>query len=277
MSDELTLKLNRKEYELSEEFKQTIEERAAGEFEENDFFECWWTENDRGDPILNIETEGYWVPWSKLERLEFEMQEVEQPQQQDDSGDEKTDLDGGGGLKSVPKDDVDMDTDDPTEPSEEEQEDPDTSFMMTHPSKHYVPQPEQDDPEKVPPDPEELPEDPSLVAWIPENGMNECWTTGKALVPQELFLEWNVQLKADDAPDGATKTVVGDDGSTKEVPRYDSHDRWENIAEMTDCEVVAEEQPSDTPPSGDSQPSGYSGKEPDESLDGAYGGNNWNV
>lgn len=286
MSEQLTVELNRKEYALSEEFRERIENRAEAEFEENHFLDYYWSENERGDPILNIETEGCWVPWDRLERLEFEMAPTEeQPDSDgegDDSDDETENLDNGNGVKSVPKDDVDMDAPPTAQPSDDEEaEEPDTSFMLTHPSKHYIPQPEEDDPEKLPPDPEEIPEDPSLVYWVPDDGRTEVWSTGKALIPTNLFLQWNIQVKADEAPDDAVKEVPNDDGGIEQVPRTNSHDSFEWLAEETDCEVVAKRQPSDTPsqPEGDdSEQSGeYQGRKPDETLDGKYGGNNWNI
>lgn len=269
MSDQLTIKLNGSEYALTKSFKENVETRAKNEFKENPLFDCWWSENKRGDPILNIETEGYWVPWDRLESLEFEMQEVEQDEP--DDSDDTEEIDAGNGMKTVPKDDVDMDTDPTQGPDDEDEEEPDTTFMMTHPTKHYVPQPDEDDPEKLPPDPEELPEDPSLIAWIPDDNREEVWTTGKALVPSMQFVQWNVQIRADEAPDGATKLTVGDSGHVDEEVRTNSHDHWESLAELHDCEKVGEVGPSDEP----SEPGEYAGKEPEDRLNGTAGGNNW--
>lgn len=277
MIEKLTLLLNGKEYELNDDFKQAIENRARNAFRENERLDLWWEENERGDPVLNIETFGKQVPWDCLEQLKFEVQEVEEGDDANSDDAETTDLDGGNGVKSVPKDEVNLDTDPTAGDEGSSPPENDTTFMLTHPSDHRIPQPEEDDPEKIPADPEEIPEDPSLVAWVPDNGTTECWSTGKALVPQTMFLEWNVQVKADEAGDDATKEVVGDDGHVEEVRRTNSHDRWERLCEMYDCEVVAEKQPTDEPPSDEQGDSSYSGKEPDETLDGKYGGQNWNV
>jgi len=217
---------------------------------------------------------GEWVPMDRLEQLDFEMQEVEQEQGDADS-DDSEDLDSGNGMKSVPKDDVDMETD----PTESEELEADTKFMVTHPSKEYVPQPEEDDPDKIPPHPEELPENPSLVAWIPDNDCTEVWSTGRALIPVDTNVTWNLQIRADEAIEGSTK-MEEQDGEIVEVARTNRHDEWEDMCKHFDCEVIAERQPTDTPPSdsGESeQTSGYQGRQPDESLDGKWGGDNFHI
>lgn len=271
MSDEqLTLLLNGKEYALSEELKAQIEQRAENEFSENEFLDYYWGENERGDPTLYIETRGEWVPADRLEQLDFEMEEVEQSDGDDDS-DDTEEVDAGNGMKTVPRDDVTMRPDDPTD----DEDVPDPKFMVTHPSKTYIPQPEQDDPETVPPHPDELPEDPSLVAWIPEGDCTEVWETGRAIVPLSLTLQWNLQKRADEVPEGAMKVVAKDDGSMKEIPKTSRHDDWELMMEQHECEVVAEKKPSDTPPADNG--GGYQGKEADDTLDGKYGGDNWNI
>lgn len=275
MTDELTIRLNETEYALSEDFKEAVEGRAQREFGENWLFDSYWVENERGDPVLTIETEGFYVPWDRLEQLEFEMQEVEQPDEDGSNDDETEEFDNGNGVKSVPKDDVDVDSPDPASPDEDDDASTDTKFMMTHPSKHYVPQPDDDDPDKLPPDPDELPEDPSLVAWVPESGRTEVWSTGKSLIPTSVTVEWNVQIRADEVPDGATQLSPDENNHVEEVPKTNNHDHWEALARMYDCEVVAEKQPSDSPPQSDE--TGYSGKEPEEELDGKYGGTNWDV
>lgn len=274
---ELTLLLNDKEFALSEAFKESIEKRAENEFSENFYVDYWWDENERGDPILNIETEGYWIPWDRLAHLEFEYEEVEQESDdssEDGDSDEAEDLDNGNGVKSVPKEDVDMGE---AGSGDEQGEEPEgnNKFMVTHPSKNYIPQPEAEDPDKVPPDPEELPEDPTLVAWIPEDGTTECWSAGKALIPQTVFLEWNVQIKADEAPDGATKIVPDSDGHVEEVQRTSNHDHWESLCEMHDCDVVSKKQQKQQPP--ENAKESYSGKEAEDTLDGKYGGDNFHV
>jgi hypothetical protein len=274
----LTIELNDTVYELSEEMKRSIEQRAESAFEENHFLDYYWTENERSDPVLSIETEGKVVPWDRLERLEFEeVVEQEQQQQSQDDDTEKDDVDSGSGVKSVPKDDVDMSSPDPTADDEEGGDDPDTKFMVTHPSKHYVPQPDDDDPEKLPPDPDELPEDPTLVSWIPDSGREEVWSTGKALVPTNIFIEWNIQLRADEVPDDATKMAADSDGGVTQVRKTHNHDEWEKMAEMFDCEVVEQKPSQETPSPSEEQQRGYSGKEADEDAGGAYGGDNWQV
>lgn len=271
MSDELTIRVNGSEYSLSDEFKESIEDRARREFDENWLFDCWWDSNERGDPILHIETEGYCVPWSRLEQLEFEYAPPEQEGNDSESDNDEPhgeELDNGNGVKSVPKDDVNMQSSGDDEQSEEK---PDNKFMVTPSTKEYIPQPESDDPEKIPADPEELPDNPNLVVWVPEDETTECWSTGKALAPQSMFLEWNVQLKADEAPEGSTKLVPGEGGHVEEQARTSNHDRWEDMLKMYDCEVVAEKSQKQSPP----DESEYSGKEAEENMDGIANGNNW--
>lgn len=277
MSENLTLMVNDKEYELNEEIKERIEHRAKKEFEENEFFSCFWSENERGDPILNIETEGTAVPWDKLQRLTFEMEEVEE--ESDASDDAQTqDVDSGSGVKSVPKDDVDMGTPESPDDDDEDEKPPNTQTLLTHPNENYIPQPEEEDPEKIPPDPAELPEDPTLAAWIPEDERTEIWSTGTALVPTKLFLEWNVQVRADEVQAGSTELVADEkNGGVKEETLTNNHDMWEQMLNYHGCDVVSKKAVSNEPSQQSEQPDGYPGKEPEESLDGKYGGSNWNV
>lgn len=282
MSDELTIMLNGREYALTESFKQAIEERAERAFSENWFFDCHWEENERGDPILAIETAGEWVPVDRLERLEFEMApaESEQDDGSDDDDDETEEVDAGNGMKTIPRDEVDLSPGDGPENLNEEEDVPDTGFMVTHPNRQYVPQPEQDDPEKVPPHPDELPADPTYVQWIPaDDSITEHWETGRALIPLSQDISWNLQLRADEAIDGATREAPDEDnGGVKEVPKTNRHDEWEEMMERHDCEVVSEKQLSDEPPKGEDaqENGGYQGREA-EPLDGKYGGDNWGV
>jgi len=290
MSDRLTMMVNGKEYALTEDFKESIEKRARREFSENEYVQCHWEENERGDPLLCIETSGQWVPVDRLERLQFEYEEVEQPDQSGDDSDETEELDNGNGVKSVPKDDVDLNPGDGPDSPAEEEEVPDTGFMVTHPKKNYVPQPEEDDPEKVPPHPDELPEDPTYVQWLPaDESITEHWSSGRALIPLAQDITWNLQIRADEAPEGATKLEFPsmDDGYTepKEVPKTTRHDEWEDSLERHDCEVVAKKKPSDTPdiPEGakeaeedDPAPKGYSGRSRDD-AGGKFGGDNWSI
>lgn len=290
MSDRLTVMVNGKEYALNEDFKQSIEDRAQRAFEGNEYVECHWEQNERGDPLLIIDTSGPMVPVDRLERLQFEYEEVEPQQSDSDDSDETEELDNGNGVKSVPKDDVDLNPGDGPDSPAEEEEVPDTGFMVTHPKKNYIPQPEEDDPEKVPPHPDELPEDPTYVQWIPaDESITEHWSTGKALVPLGQLVTWNLQIRADEAPEGATKIEwpdMDDAGAeVKEVPKTTRHDEWEDMLERHECEVVAKKKPSDTPdiPEGAQEsddepeaPSGYSGRSRDD-AGGKYGGDNWSI
>lgn len=267
MSDQLTIQVNGKEYALNENLKQSLEERAEIAFEGNRYVDFYWKENGRGDPILVIDTAGEMVPVDRLERLEFEYQDVD--------SEEREDIDNGNGVKSVPKEDVDLNPGDGPNSPNEEAEVPDTSFMVTHPNKNYVPQPEEDDSDKVPPHPDELPEDPTYVQWVPEDdSLTEHWSTGRTLIPLDQFVEWNLQSRADEAPDGSMKKPSPE----KEVPKTTRHDEWEKMLERNGCEVVATKQPTHTPdiPEEDNSQSGYNGRSR-EDIGGKFDGNNWNV
>jgi len=108
-----TVDLNGKRYELNEEARRSIQKRARLEYEENERFSCWWKtasheqyeddeweENvhDAGDPVLVIETQGYMVPWEKLDKLNVEMQDAGPFSDMDSGGQDADSVDSGGGF-----------------------------------------------------------------------------------------------------------------------------------------------------------------------------------
>jgi hypothetical protein len=70
-----TIDVNDSRYQLNEEFRASIQQRAEREFAENEFVSCWWRVADSSDgndtdsvheqvdPILGIETVCPVVPW----------------------------------------------------------------------------------------------------------------------------------------------------------------------------------------------------------------------
>ncbi len=267
-----TVAVNGKEYALNQDIRESIVGRAEGEYRENAMFDCFWkvaspdqyeegaweeTIHDPGDPVLVIVTEGPFVPWDRLDRLDVEMQQAEPDSQFDGVGqddDETEDIDNGNDLKMVPPEDRDDDDVDMKIGR--------THFAITPKSFEEVPSPDGEDPEKIPPKPLEL-EEPSLVKWIPEHpDIEHTWSAGEAICPMFNRVEWNVQKKAD-------QPRLTKDKDT-------SHDLWESTLQTHGCEVVAELGPSQDVPSGQSKSSGSEDEEP-EDIGPKYNGDNWQV
>lgn len=258
--NEYTIDINGKRYELNEAFRDNIERQARGAYGDNDFVDCWWTVakkddygsghglwadtweeciHDEGDPVLVIETYGKLVPASRLDQLEADMTE---------SDDEPEELDAGNGMKTI-------------EPPEQTDVFGRTHFHVTPKGFEEVPQPDGEDPQKVPPEPERI-DDVKMIQWIPSDPeVEHDWGVGEAVAPMESWVEWNVQKYADQP-----RTSKG---------KVNSHDSMESLCKLFDCEVVAEHTPSDEVPKGDSGSVKRKGKHRFE--DGIAGGGNWNV
>jgi hypothetical protein len=269
-----TVTLNGAEYEVNEEARRDIQELAQNSFEENEQFSCWWkvaspdqyadgeweeTVHDAGDPVLVIETTGPIVPWDRLDQLEVEMQEVgpegQLDRQMDDADTNPNEKDNGNGLKTIDPDDID----------EAEKEIGRTHFSHTPQSYEEVPSPDGEEPDKIPPKPVELGSEPVFIKWIPNHpDLDHTWATGEAITSMYNRVEWNVQKRAD-------QPMLSRDKDT-------SHDHWESMLSMHDCDVVAELSPAQDVPSDDT-----SNEFPDEDemdqefVDGRANGNNWRV
>lgn len=244
-----TININGKKFELSDEFKQSIQRRARGEYSENWQFSCWWKTGESGEAILVIETEGPMAPWDALDQQEVEMQDLDT--QSIDSDDDVQDIDAGNGMKTLPPED-----DTSNDASDDESDEINRShFPITPKNFEEVPSPDGDDPDKIPPRPERMPDGPQLVTWVPEDpDKDEVWAAGEAITPVASWVEWNIQARADE---------VG-------------HDHYESLCVAHDCEKVGEYQPSQTPTkSGESGSVKRKGKKQFE--EGKYGGDNWQV
>lgn len=88
--DEITVTVTRKtskgrinrEYTLTDEFKEHIEDLARSRFEENEYVELWWSKDE---PVLNIETLGPIMPWDYIDQIS--MVDMEEMEEDEGSGD----------------------------------------------------------------------------------------------------------------------------------------------------------------------------------------------
>lgn len=265
-----TLDVNGKRYELNEEFRSALQRRAELAYEENPVFSCWWQvakrenysaeawENnihEEGDPVLVIETEGVMVPWDRLDQLEATMpQRIDDAEIMDDADDEAEELDSGNWMKTLPPEDQ------PRRSSKEIFGR--THFSLTPHRYEEVPSPGGDDPDKIPPAPEEMGEDPQMVMWVPRHpDIEHTWGTGEAIAPMASWVEWNVQQRANQPKPNKEK--------------QNSHDSFESLCRIHDCEVIGEYTPSNDIPQGTSGSVERKGEEAFEN--GKYGGGNWHV
>lgn len=169
MSNELSITVNNTVYELSDEFKQDVEDLAESFYDGNDFIELCWREaaaneaegHMEGDPILCIETSGHVVPWENLS--EFTV----------DEGDDIVDAE-----------DI-----------------PDIKEMVVPEEYRNIPDPDDDDIDTWIPEPEKYNESdgPVLAFPAPEDTRAERWETGRSLTKLYTIVEWNLQLRADTA------------------------------------------------------------------------------
>lgn len=268
-----TLDVNGKRYSLSEDFRSALQRRAEHAYSKNRYFSCWWQVakranytdeewedniHEEGDPILVIETDGPMVPWDRLDQLEAEMPRQAMLDDRnagpDESPDESEELDSGNGMKTLPPED--------SPPRRTNKE----IFGRTHFSltpHHYeeVSQPGGDDPDKIPPKPEEV-DGEMLVMWVPRHpDIEHTWGTGEAITPMTSWVEWNVQQRANQPKPHKEKD--------------NSHDSFESLCRIHDCEVVGEYTPSNDIPQGTS---GSVERKSEEAFEnGRYGGDNWGV
>jgi len=267
-SSKYTLDVNGKRYSLSDEFKESLERRAELEYEENPEFSCWWMvatesgdwlsrDHDAGDPVLVIETTGPMVPWDRIDQLEMRMdpRDAKPDEPPADVDDDLEEMDSGNGMKEVkPPED---------EPSPEPR---DVNFGRTHfgltPHRYEeVPSPGGDDPDKIPPKPERLDEE-MMVMWVPRHpDVDVTWGAGEAIMPMSNRVEWNVQEKANQPRPASDKR--------------NSHDAFESLCRIHDCEKIGEYTPSNDIPQ---EVSGQVERKGEEAYEeGRYGGDNWGM
>ncbi len=267
-----TVRLNGKRYQLNEEMRDAIQARARSEYEENEMFSCFWKTaspsqypdgeweqnmHDEGDPVLVIETEGPIVPWDRMDTLNVEMQEVGPESQLDREMDRSDEQDNGNGVKTMDPNDLDDD--------EIEKEIGRTHFSMTPQSFEEVPDPDGEEPDKIPAKPTELGEDPALIAWVPNHpDIDHTWAAGEAICSMYNRVEWNVQKK------------INQPRPIRETD--DSHDHWESLLAIHNCEKIGELGPSQRPPNQATEQRDPSDDDvPDKFEDGKAGGGNWRV
>jgi len=263
-----TIDVNGQRYRLNESFRSAIERLARNEYNGNKQFDCWWTTaqrslyddddvwnekgHSRGDPILTIETAGVMVPWDRLDQLESQMNaEIIDPN--DEPGDEMDDIDSGNGMKTVPPEDV--------SPPSKDDIFGRRHFSLTPPQFNEVPNPGGEDPNKIPPKPIEMGDEPQMVLWIPRHpDVDHTWGAGEAIAPMHSWVEWNVQRKANQP--------------RPEQGKSNSHDAFESLCRIHNCERIGEAKPSNDIPetAGQVERKGERAYE-----DGRYGGGNWSV
>lgn len=266
---EYTIDVNGKRYRLNEEFRQSLQERARNEYSKNPVFSCWWSVaskqnysdeawedniHEEGDPILTIETEGIMVPWDDLDQLEAEMPEEELASQDDVDDDEPEELDAGNGMKTIPPED--------RKPHRSNEEIfGRTHFTLTPHRFEQVPEPGGDDPSKLPPKPEDIGDGPEMVIWVPRHPeVEHTWGAGEAIAPMTSWVEWNVQQRANQP--------------RPQKQKVNSHDSFESLCRIHNCDVVAEAKPSNDIP----ERAGQVERKGEEAYEnGRYGGGNWSV
>lgn len=115
------------------------------------------------------------------------------------------------------------------------------------------PDPEDDDFDTLPPEPEAFNDDePEMITPIPDSDRDERWSSGRAIVAKHSHVEWNVQKRADSAANYVDNNL-------------DDHDAWEAMLQGLGCTELGSVDTSTTP------------DDPDEALDGKYGGDNFHV
>lgn len=247
---EYTIDINGKRFELSTEFRDALEERARREYAPNPDFSCWW-KNEDGDPTLVIETTGTMVPWDRMDQLEMGMDE--EPTRGLGDPEPEEDVDSGNGMAELKPNEKKNDN---TRPADFGR----THFAVTPFDYDEVPHPGGEDPDKIPPKRDEI-DDNAVVLWVPQHpDIEVTWGAGEAMVPMFNWVEWNVQEKADQP------RPVKD--------KRNSHDAFESLCNIHDCEVVGEYTPSNDIPEGDS---GQVERKGEDWYSGNVVGDRWNV
>jgi len=255
---EYTIDVNGKRYELSNEFKESLEQRAELEYEKNKQFSCWWMvatesgewldrDHNAGDPVLVIDTVGPMVPWDRLDQLEMEMNPPQHPEEMEPIG-ETEDTDSGNGMAEM-------------KPPEEDVNFGRTHFALTPRRYEEVPSPGGHNPEKIPVKPERV-DGEMMVMWVPQHpAIDVTWSAGEAITQMATRVEWNVQEKADQPRPSQDK--------------QNSHDAFESLCRIYDCEKIGEYTPSNDIPEGVSGQVERKGEKSYE--EGRYGGDNWGM
>jgi hypothetical protein len=270
---EYNIDVNGKRFELNDEFKESLERRAEIEYEDNAEFSCWWMvatesgdwlsrdDHEAGDPVLVIDTTGPMVPWDRIDQLEMRMDPRSGPESSRDSqpadvSDEPDETDAGNGMAEMKPPE-----DEPPEPGPRDVNFGRTHFGLTPHRFEEVPSPGGDDPDKIPAKPERL-DEPSMVMWVPRHpDVDVTWGAGEAMMPMSSRVEWNVQEKADQPRPSKDKR--------------NSHDAFESLCNIHNCEKIGEYTPSNDIPK---EVSGQVERKGEEAYEeGKYGGDNWSV
>lgn len=265
MSDsQYTIDVNNTRYELNEDFRASIQQRAENEFSENEYVSCWWrvadssderdddTVHEAGDPILVIETVGSIVPWDKLDQFELEEQSTDSFQEHDTGS--GSDVDEGNGIRTIKPGEVND--------SDDDREIPRTHFSITPNSFEEIPSPDGESEEKIPQEPVEF-DEPTLVKWVPDNpDITHSWETGKAIISVDSWVEWNVQKRADQP-----RMFEGDD--------WNNH--YESMLQVHDCQKVTKLQQSQSSSDTKREPSGSEKRKSKEWFEGEKTGSNWSI
>jgi hypothetical protein len=199
--------------------------------------------------VLVIETTGTTVPWDSLDQLEMDMKP-----EPDTGGPEEPpeEVDSGNGMAEMEP---------PQDPPQQEPDFGRTHFKLTPHRFEEMPSPGGHDPEKIPTKPEEVDES-MMVMWVPRHpDIDVTWAAGEAVAPVFSHVEWNIQEKAEQP--------------RPERDKPNSHDAFESLCLMNDCEVIGEYTPSNDIPKETSGQVERKGKQAYE--EGKYGGGNWSV
>jgi hypothetical protein len=247
-----TVRVNNKEYELNEAARERIESRARHEYAGNERFSCWWkTASDYDSKNSHIHEVGDPILVIETAGTRVPWENLDQLEL------EMNDVTSFQGFDTSSSED-----------SEGRREKSRTHFGITPNSFEEVPSPDGEDPDKVPAKPRQF-DEPSMVWWIPDSpDIDHTWAAGEAMVSMDSWVEWNVQARVDQPRPSSDKK--------------DSHDHWESILKMDDCQVVRELQPNQSPPKKPEKPKkGKSGsvkrKGEDQFENGKFGGSNWTI
>ncbi len=231
-----TVTVNETKYALNEKFRERIELLAENEYGDNNRFSCWWklaTEEDAEQE--DIHSVGDPTLVIETEGTTVPWERLDQLQVEDQS------------TEQYQSHDAD---DDNTEEKNR------THFSVTPSEYEELPSPDGEEQERVPESPRDF-EEPQMVVFVPENpDRTHTWGTGEAIAPMCNWVEWNVQARADQP----------------RVDADDSHNHWESLLSMDDCEAI-EENVSSEPDTTDS-----SVEDTDKwDSSGKRGGQRWQV
>lgn len=233
-----TIDLNGKRYSLTQDFLNALQTRAQHEYSENRRFSSWWDVASEENYDTDVWRDSIHEEGDPV--LTIETTGVMVPWERLDQLEAR-----------MPGEDMKRN---------EAEIFGRTHFSLTPHRFEEVPEPGGDDPNKIPTKPEEV-DGAEMVFWLPNHPeVKHTWGAGEALAPMTSWVEWNVQQRANQPQPDKDKN--------------NTHDRFESLCRIHDCEVVAEYTPSNSVPEG---PSGSVKRKGESSFtDGRYGGSNWN-